>query len=476
VSSRLFLLGAPDSTADEKVTVSQLNAIAEITMPLSSFINDPIRDDASYPQRPKAFINYIFFDEQFKMVSGGASPVNPTGFTKDHFTDLQNRAATKNRYPYVYVINENLVNACADTSAFFDNLQLVHTRSPLLEETHYYPFGLTMAGISSKAAGELKNRYKYNGKEEQREEFSDGSGLEWLDYGARMYDNQVGRWIVQDGKSELYFASSSYIYALNQPTNAIDPDGNLVIFVNGNHFSFSAPGAKYWRTFETVRIGSKWVPGRYREYWERPVYGQREANAFDKAVMNQLGDQNARYYDGSKGGWHPGGEIVSSTAIGRIYYGFKDGQRDAASIINNLAKDKNGNITETIKIVTHSMGGAYGKGFVIALKEYIKSLPIEQQKQIKISLVADFDPYQGGELTADPDIQTKQYIHNGNWNILGMGWLANEKEKGLSDDDIHTNTGTSTDHSIFTFFNDIQNLQEGTYKWDIKQKKFVLQK
>ncbi|WP_028787905.1 hypothetical protein [Terrimonas ferruginea] len=62
---------------------------------LGEFINDPTRDYASYPQRPKAFINYIFFDEQFKMVSGGASPVHPTGFTKDHFSDLQNLAATK---------------------------------------------------------------------------------------------------------------------------------------------------------------------------------------------------------------------------------------------------------------------------------------------------------------------------------------------------------------------------------------------
>jgi RHS repeat-associated protein len=67
---------------------------------------------------------------------------------------------------------------------------------------------------------ESLNKYLYNGKELQ-----DDLGLDWYDYGARMYDPTIGRWSRKDPMIEFHFNQSPYAYVYNNPMNYIDPFG-----------------------------------------------------------------------------------------------------------------------------------------------------------------------------------------------------------------------------------------------------------
>lgn len=67
----------------------------------------------------------------------------------------------------------------------------------------------------------------YNGKEKQ-----DELGLDWLDYGARMYMPEIGRFLVNDRFAEKYYSLSSFHYVANNPVNSIDKNGDFIISIH----------------------------------------------------------------------------------------------------------------------------------------------------------------------------------------------------------------------------------------------------
>jgi RHS repeat-associated protein len=92
---------------------------------------------------------------------------------------------------------------------------------PILQVNEYYPFGMEMAENGYENVLESENKYKYNGKELQ-----DDLDLDWYDYGARMYDASIGRFMVTDRFSEKYYDFSPYQYGASNPVLYVDVNGD----------------------------------------------------------------------------------------------------------------------------------------------------------------------------------------------------------------------------------------------------------
>jgi RHS repeat-associated protein len=177
--------------------------------------------------RPKAFLNWIIVDEEFNAVSSpnhvgvAQVPLITGAMQKQTLNGPANMVVRRNGYLYVYVSNE------ANQMVYFDNLQIQHRRGPMVEQKDYYAFGAEIPGLATQAFKSRynPNRYEYNGKELQNKEFMDGTGLQWEDYGARMYDPQIGRWGVIDPLSDKSRRYSPYSYVFNNPLIFVDIDG-----------------------------------------------------------------------------------------------------------------------------------------------------------------------------------------------------------------------------------------------------------
>jgi hypothetical protein len=186
-----------------------------------------------------------------------------------------------------------------------------------------------------------------------------------------------------------------------------------------------------------------WGTGGTNNYWGKD-------GVFANAAMKHLNDYNVKYIDGSVGGWS--NFHNNRSAAYRMSRGQDQGKLDAADIVK-LISDKDGNLIETIKIITHSMGAAYAKGYINSLLEYFKKNNISTDF---LEFEADFAPYQPTKQRAVDGVDTYQFSHSKDW-VAG-----NRKMEGANY--IDTSFDRNQTHWIQDFMNQIKNLPAGSYK------------
>jgi len=166
----------------------------------------------------------------------------------------------RNGYLYVYVSNESAQDV------YFDDLTIKHYTGALVQEQAFYPFGLQMAAISSKAILKTTDPYKYNAGSELEEE------LNYYNTFYRKYDAQIGRFTGVDIRSEESAAMSVYNFGANNPVMFNDPMGDK--FGRGNQLE-EHPIDANWSYGSNPGIGNGFGGlgdsggggGNYADFW-----------------------------------------------------------------------------------------------------------------------------------------------------------------------------------------------------------------
>jgi len=245
---------------------------------------------------------------------------------------------------------------------------------------------------------EDKDRYRFgfNGQEKVNEWSGVGNSL---DFGARMLDTRIARWQVPDQYASKYPGYSPYNYVLNSPLSATDPDGNLVLFIGGLRLWVGQGDQSSYTTKSKNEY-----PGFYKSdvynYWST---GKGQTNSFGKSAnvaklfTDKIGDNNVLFASGSSS-WQsdPGWRMKQGEQKAREFHAMV--QKGEIK----LAKD------ETIKIISHSQGGAHAAGFANQLLSYKDKTG---KPLYNIEVMYYITPHQPTRFSHPDGIRGVQYSH-----------------------------------------------------------------
>ena len=153
------------------------------------------------------------------------------------------------------------------SSSYITNLD-----GEVVQHIEYVPFGEVFIEERNNV---WNTPYLFNAKE-----FDEETGMYY--YGARYYEPRLSLWMSTDGQQEEYPNISSYTYSASSPVNYVDPDGNLVIFVNGYYNTRSGLITRYITEYITGNKGGK-------SYW---------GVDFVNKATSYLNDNNIQFVDG----------------------------------------------------------------------------------------------------------------------------------------------------------------------------------
>lgn len=184
----------------------------------SLFTAGPLIGTAAFPAEsttaPKAYLNYILFDDNFVPYDFGYDQVGTAGALPSGLDKMTLEAkARKPGYLYIYLSNENPTTA----EVYFDDLSIKHVKSPVIQYNDYYAYGLQTG--NSWTRDYTMNNFLYNQSTELNTTSSN------YDLFFRNYDPTLARFVQVDPLASKYHNQSTYQYGNADPVYWSDPSG-----------------------------------------------------------------------------------------------------------------------------------------------------------------------------------------------------------------------------------------------------------
>ncbi|MED9889204.1 MAG: RHS repeat-associated core domain-containing protein, partial [Segatella copri] len=251
------------------------------------------------------------------------------------------------------------------SSSYITNLD-----GEVVQHIEYVPFGEVFVEERNNI---WNTPYLFNAKE-----FDEETGLYY--YGARYYDPRLSLWISTDAEELKYPSVNSYCYVTNNPIKIKDPDGRYILFINGLRLF-------HGNTDQVPSMGGYKIHKQdVYKYWscEKNNFGRKNVN-IASYYQNVYKDKNVGFTSGSSK-WNSSAN-----------YRFRQG-RAKAVLFHKMVQ--NGDIVlkpgETIKIISHSQGGAHAAGFATELMKYKDN----QGKQLyQIEVIEYITPHQPNDFS-----------------------------------------------------------------------------
>ena len=133
--------------------------------------------------------------------------------------------------------------------------------------------------------GNAGYRYGFNGKEKDNEVKGKGNSY---DFGARMYDSRLGRWLSLDPLKEKYPDLNPYNFVANSPIYFIDPDGKIIKPNGGAAKDALQAHFQSFGSMDNVRVYFNLIETRLTNKFssiDRKKLGRR---AFNRRIDDQL--------------------------------------------------------------------------------------------------------------------------------------------------------------------------------------------